>query len=135
MTVLEMCAVAVAISSGIVAATAVAGLVSLWRLRRRVEAMSAQTYNILGRLNAVAGDLESIVRRARRLERRVHHGVDLLLDGIEPLLLVVSTAIAAARTGLTSWMNSRPDGARGEDGNRTETVPQKGDAHEQDTKR
>lgn len=131
MTVLEACAIALAISAGIVAVACVVGLVTLWRARRRVEAMSLQAYRTLVRLGAVAGELEAVAQRAQRLEKRVHRTAERVLDELEPALMLLSAGMAAVRAGLTSWVGSRREGSLSENGPRKNMVPQKGEAHEQ----
>ena len=112
MNILEISAVLIALSSLVMATVAVAQLMSLKRIQRRLETTIQRTNRALERLNKAAASVEDIVRHASRLERRLHRTVDGLLDRVESPLRLLSAVLASARAGITSWRNAGRHAAR-----------------------
>lgn len=128
MTVIEICMVTIAVASAVVGVTAALLAVRLQPVLRRSETVLDNTRDLLVRLERATGDVESILRDARRVENRIARSADRILDEVEPPLRLIPALLSGVRATVAAFVRGhRATTPAGQPGSHEPTTREIGD--------
>jgi len=109
MSVLEVCAIILALAMASIAVSAVVGLIRLTTLSRDAERALGRIETTLSAVDRMLSDSHEVIRDVRRVETRVRENMNILLDQVEPPIRTIAALIGATRSGLAAWLHNGHD--------------------------